>query len=241
MEHKVKPAVKALIKRNGKILVLKTETENNHYWVLPGGKIEYGEPPEESLERELEEEISCTAEIGNPVGMYHFFVGEKNEGNQVTLTVFQAEIGDQKIDLSSNPADENITEYRWMKPEELIEKTDNDSLAELVKKHFNDLPKLVRDKIPQIIRENNEKSKTQILTDGEILDWVLEKIVEEADELKNNPSAGELADLLEIVDRFKSLSNIDENEIENIRRSKAEKRGKFEKNIVLEDIDPKDT
>ena len=131
------PAVKAMIEREGKILVLKTETENDSFWVLPGGRIEYGEDPYEALEREIEEEISVDAEINDPVGMYYFYIGEKEVGDQVVLTAFEADIGEQEIDISSNPADENITKYVWMRPEELIEKTSNDSLAELIQKHQN--------------------------------------------------------------------------------------------------------
>ena len=129
------PAVKALIERNGKILVLKTETENDVYWVLPGGRIEYGEDPLEALEREILEEISVEAEISDPVGIYYFFMGEKDSGDQVVLTVFEADIGDQEIDISSNPADENITEYRWLSPEKFVKKTSNDSLADLIQKY----------------------------------------------------------------------------------------------------------
>ena len=135
MSERPMPAVKALIERNGKILVLKTETENDVYWVLPGGKIEYGEDPLEALEREIREEISVEAEISDPVGMYHFFIGEENKGDQVVLTVFEADIGDQEIDISSNPADENITEYRWLRPEKFVNKTSNDSLADLIQKY----------------------------------------------------------------------------------------------------------
>lgn len=135
--EKVRPAVKGLIQRDDEILVLKTETEQSHYWVLPGGKVEYGESALKTLERELEEEISCEAEIGDPVGMYHFFTGEKDDGDQIVLTVFEAEIGNQEIDLSENPADENITEYRWMKPEKLVQKSDNESLCDLIESRFD--------------------------------------------------------------------------------------------------------
>lgn len=137
MPDRPMPAVKALIKRDSKILVLKTETEDNTFWVLPGGKVEYGEDPIEALEREIQEEISAEAEINDPVGMYYFYIGEKGKGDQVVLTAFEADIGDQEIDISSNPADENITEYRWMSPEQLIEKTSNDSLADLIRKYQN--------------------------------------------------------------------------------------------------------
>lgn len=137
MSERPMTAVKAMIEREDKILVLKTETENNSFWVLPGGKVEYGEDPYEALGREIKEEISVEADIGDPVGMYYFYIGEKDEGDQVVLTTFEVDIGDQEIDISSNPADENITDYRWMSPEELIEKTSNDSLADLIKKYQN--------------------------------------------------------------------------------------------------------
>jgi 8-oxo-dGTP diphosphatase len=137
MSERPMPAVKALIKRNNRILVLKTETENDVYWVLPGGRVEYGENPLEALEREIEEEVSVDAEVNEPVGMYYFYIGEKGEGDQIVLTAFEADIGDQEIDISSNPADENITEYRWMTPDKLVEKTSNESLEDLIKKYQN--------------------------------------------------------------------------------------------------------
>jgi len=137
MSERPMPAVKALIERDSKILVLKTETENDSFWVLPGGRVEYGEEPLEALQREIQEEISADAEINDPIGMYYFYIGEKDKGNQVVLTAFEADIADQEIVISSNPANENITEYSWMKLEELIEETSNDSLAELIRKHQN--------------------------------------------------------------------------------------------------------
>lgn len=137
MTGNLRPAVKALIEKDGEILVLRTETEDSSYWVLPGGKVEYGEEPVEALERELQEEISCEADIGEPVGIYHFFTGAEDDGDQIVLTVFQADIGDGEVDISMNPVEEGIEEYRWLKPEELIEKSGNQSLVRLIADRFD--------------------------------------------------------------------------------------------------------
>ncbi len=130
----IRPAVKAVIERNGKVLVLKTETPERTYHVLPGGKIDYGETPREALERELVEEISCKASIGDVYGTYHFFTGADDDGMQIVVTAFKASIGDREVDIGSNPAeDENITEASWMTLDDLEEKCSNDSLIEMLR------------------------------------------------------------------------------------------------------------
>ncbi|MFB6181117.1 MAG: hypothetical protein ABEJ93_04525, partial [Candidatus Nanohalobium sp.] len=72
-----------------------------------------------------QEELSCSSEVREALGVFHFFKGEQNEGKQVVVTVFKAEIGEQEIDVTSNPAEDYITDYRWLKPEELVEKIEN--------------------------------------------------------------------------------------------------------------------
>lgn len=137
MNKNVKPAVKALIEKDDKILVLKTEAPDQIYWVLPGGKVEYGEEPVKTLKREIQEELSTDVEVGDPLGMYYFFVGAEDDGDQVVLTVFEGEIDTQEINISDNPADENITSYEWLKPEVLIQKSSNESLQNLIADYYN--------------------------------------------------------------------------------------------------------
>lgn len=129
-------AVKAFIERNGKLLVLKTRLDNGHIWTLPGGRIEYGEPPLEALHREVEDEVSLEINVTDCVGMYHFFIGPNNDGPQVVLTVFEAEIEGGHVNIRNNPADEEIEGYQWLKPEKLAERTENPGLERLVRQHY---------------------------------------------------------------------------------------------------------
>ncbi|MDU0478334.1 (deoxy)nucleoside triphosphate pyrophosphohydrolase [Staphylococcus chromogenes] len=59
----------AVIVQDNKILAAKRGPGKNlsGYWEFPGGKIEVGETPQESLARELREELECEAIVGNHV------------------------------------------------------------------------------------------------------------------------------------------------------------------------------
>ena len=59
-----KISVRALIKSNGRILLLRRSSGNPRYigqFELPGGKVEFGEDPEEGLRREVDEEVGVAA------------------------------------------------------------------------------------------------------------------------------------------------------------------------------------
>lgn len=59
--------VVAAVIRKGDTVFLARRAEGEHlagYWEFPGGKIELGESPEASLERELGEEFGITARTG---------------------------------------------------------------------------------------------------------------------------------------------------------------------------------
>ncbi|MFB6190923.1 MAG: NUDIX hydrolase [Candidatus Nanohaloarchaea archaeon] len=131
-------AVKAFIERKDQFLALELKVGDRTLWTLPGGRVEYGEAPREALEREIQEEVSLEAEITEPVGMYHFFIGPENNGEQVVLTVFGTDGFSGDVDIGSNPADENITGYEWVTPEEFLDRDSNESLKELVRTQYRD-------------------------------------------------------------------------------------------------------
>ena len=95
--------------------------------------------------------------------------------------------------------------------------------------------KLVRDKIPEIIKRNGEKPEIEILDDQRFLQELHKKLFEEVGEFVEEDSLEELADLLEVVYAIVRLKKIDLNEVEKIRKEKAEKRGAFEGKIFLKE------
>lgn len=101
--------------------------------------------------------------------------------------------------------------------------------------------KLVRDRIPEIIEATGKVFTTKILSDEEYVIELKNKSFEELEEYHDaetrEEAIEELADLVEIVHAFAKSHNTSLDEIEAIRRDKAEKRGSFDKKIFLLDVE----
>lgn len=98
--------------------------------------------------------------------------------------------------------------------------------------------KLVRDKIPEIIFENDHKNcKTRILDDAEYLKELNTKLQEELKEYLESGEVEELADLEEVLRAVLNAKHVTFDEFESIRKTKADKRGAFDKRIFLESVD----
>jgi 8-oxo-dGTP diphosphatase len=79
------------------------------YWEFPGGKVEPGETPEESLKRELLEELGIDVAVGEQLGVCPFRVGEA----PMELLVYRTRIVSGKIVCHDHD------EVRWVEPGEL--------------------------------------------------------------------------------------------------------------------------
>ncbi|MCF6302831.1 MAG: NUDIX domain-containing protein [Devosiaceae bacterium] len=62
-EDKFNYRVAGIVIRDGHVLVCREDDQD--YVFLPGGRVEFGEVSEKALEREIDEELHCSGEVGN--------------------------------------------------------------------------------------------------------------------------------------------------------------------------------
>ena len=98
--------------------------------------------------------------------------------------------------------------------------------------------KLIRDNAPDNMRKAGVTFETRQLEEVEFKKELLKKVIEEAGELcsseGNENMAGELADILDIIDEIKKTFDISEAGLTKARAINAKKKGGFEQRILLE-------
>ena len=99
--------------------------------------------------------------------------------------------------------------------------------------------KLVRDRIPEIIKKKGGKPKFHIADDDEYLEKLFEKFGEEINEFLEAKNKEELADVCEvmdaIIDALADRFMINMRKVKAIQVNKAKERGQFRKRIILEE------
>ena len=93
--------------------------------------------------------------------------------------------------------------------------------------------KLVRDRIPEIIERNGKRCACITLSEKDYLEALDAKLTEELNEYHQDHSLEELADLLEVIRAVIAALGSTYEQVEALRLEKAEKRGGFEKRILL--------
>ena len=96
--------------------------------------------------------------------------------------------------------------------------------------------KLVRDRIPEIIEATGKTCVTEILSDADYLRMVDAKLDEEMAEYHKDQNIEELADLMEVIYAAAIARGYTLEQLEQVRADKAEKRGAFEKKILLKEV-----
>ncbi|MGN0385128.1 MAG: phosphoribosyl-ATP pyrophosphohydrolase [Lachnospiraceae bacterium] len=96
--------------------------------------------------------------------------------------------------------------------------------------------KLVRDKIPEIIESDGKTCKTEILSDEEYILMIDAKLDEELAEYHKEQNIEELADLMEVIYAAALARGYSVEELDAVRVKKVQKRGAFEKKILLKEV-----
>ncbi|MFE5720356.1 nucleoside triphosphate pyrophosphohydrolase [Streptomyces erythrochromogenes] len=95
--------------------------------------------------------------------------------------------------------------------------------------------KLVRDRIPEIIREDGFEPQVYVAEPAEYRARLHAKLTEEVLEVQEadaTTAPDELADVLEVVYALAADYGIDHQQLEKIRQDKADQRGGFADRIV---------
>lgn len=96
--------------------------------------------------------------------------------------------------------------------------------------------KLVRDKVPEIIKESKQIPEYVILSDEEYMGELSKKLKEETAEYLTSNEIEDLADILEVVFAICEARGISEDEIQEVRKEKAVRRGGFQNKILLKTV-----
>lgn len=97
--------------------------------------------------------------------------------------------------------------------------------------------KLVRDKIPDIIKAEGKIVKTRRLSNEEYKAELNKKLQEEMKEYLEDNNIEELADIIEVIYGILNSMDVSIEEFEKIRKEKVNKRGAFQSKIFLEEAE----
>jgi len=100
----------AVIERNGKYLVSRRPREDEDVWEFPGGKVEEGETLEQSLAREISEELGMDVEVGDEVNVVKTSRGDK----KLLIHFYECKI------TAGQPVALGCREFSWLAPKDLL-------------------------------------------------------------------------------------------------------------------------
>ena len=95
-------------------------------------------------------------------------------------------------------------------------------------------PKLVRDRIPEILSGMGLAPVTRVASSDEYWLSLRQKLQEELDEFLDSESAEELADILEVIDAVCEHKGITSDALQDLKERKRGERGGFKGRIILE-------
>lgn len=101
-------ANKALIERDGKVLIIReaptnpdVDADNVGLWEVPGGRMEFGELPEDALKREVREETGLEIDVLEPVAVAQWQPLIRGEKVQIVAIYYRCRYQSGEVRLSN--------------------------------------------------------------------------------------------------------------------------------------------
>lgn len=94
--------------------------------------------------------------------------------------------------------------------------------------------KLVRDRIPHIIKKSGGECKYHVAKNGEFEEKLLEKLTEEINEFTKTPTVEEFADIMEVLEHIAIHYGINLADVKETKINKKRERGGFREKIILD-------
>ena len=96
--------------------------------------------------------------------------------------------------------------------------------------------KLVRDRIPEVIKASGKTGEIEIVNGKEKEELLEKKLLEEVNEYMEDKNLEELADVMEVLFGLANELGYSEEELLNKRNEKLQERGGFKDGIVLKSV-----
>ena len=125
----------AIIQRKGKVLIAQRLPDSRfepNKWEFPGGKVDFGEHPEESLKRELEEELGIIVDVGPLYSLASHVYDQNGLKRHVVVLFYRCEL------VSGEPRIIDCQDIEWINRQELDNFSYVDGDVGIVKKLLSD-------------------------------------------------------------------------------------------------------
>jgi 8-oxo-dGTP diphosphatase len=231
-QERPKVGLAVIVIKNGKVLIGKRKgSHGTGTWSLPGGHLEFEEMWEACAARETLEETGVRIENIRHIGTTNDIMHGKHY-----VTIFM--LANYKSGEVRVREPDKCEEWKWINWEELPSPRFH-PLQQLIDQGYHPLAqqhdKLVRDKIIDIIKANNESAIYTIASETEYKRRLQQKLMEEVYEYLESEDPEELADVLEIVNALAATHKTTREDLYKLQQKKRDQRGGFEKRIVLKE------
>lgn len=132
-----KIGVTAFILDSDKVLIVRRSQEETFlpgYYELPGGKVEFGESPEQALKREIKEETNLEIEVIKPYDCFSYLSSD-NERHTIDIQFITK--------LTDNPENIKLSKehdaFEWISKDDISKYQFSDEMKKVIEKGFNNI------------------------------------------------------------------------------------------------------